>query len=174
MKKAIVCLLLFAGILGIVLLVPREGTGAGEADYLRMHVRAHSNAQQDQAVKYHVRDALVAYLTPVVAESESKAEAMERVRAALPALEAVAAQALRRCGFSYGAHARLAREHFPTRVYEGVTLEAGEYDALILELGSARGDNWWCVVYPPLCFGADEVDIRYRSRIAELISRYFS
>ena len=67
----------------------------------------------------------------------------------------------------------MCEERFPTRVYEGVTLAAGVYDALILELGSGEGDNWWCVVYPPLCFTGGSVNVVYRSKIAQIIRQFF-
>ena len=71
-------------------------------------------------------------------------------------------------GFNYGCKIAVKGENFPTRVYEGLTLSAGYYDALIIELGSGQGDNWWCVVYPPLCFTGSD-DITYRSKIWDLI-----
>ena len=95
-------------------------------------------------------------------------------RKELGAIEEVAKEILRENGFSYGAKASLRREDFPTRVYDGVTLEAGVYDALILELGSGKGDNWWCVVYPPLCFTSGNGNIVYKSMIAEIIKKFFA
>ena len=70
----------------------------------------------------------------------------------------------------------MREEEFPTRVYEGVTLEAGVYDALIVELGTGKGDNWWCVIYPPLCFSGEATgnNVQYRSRIWEIIRNFFS
>ena len=75
-------------------------------------------------------------------------------------------------GFSYGASAELETENFPTRVYGEYTLPAGEYSALIIRLGSGEGDNWWCVVYPPLCFAAVDTDIVYKSKIKEIIENW--
>ena len=143
------------------------------ASYLRMHIRADSNEAEAQAVKYKVRDKVVELLTPVVAECKSKEEAMQKIGASLGEVEDVAAEVLRANGFSYGARASLKKEEFPTRVYENVTLEAGVYDALILELGSGKGDNWWCVVYPPLCFASGNGNIIYKSKIAEIIKKFF-
>ena len=71
---------------------------------------------------------------------------------------------------SYGANVKFCQEEFPTRSYDGVVLESGIYDSLIVELGSAEGDNWWCVVYPPLCFVSNNSqDILYKSRILEIL-----
>ncbi len=175
MKKTIAIIALLAGILGLAFAFAGGAQGSGEANaYLRMHIRADSNEAEAQAVKYLVRDEVVRFLTPTVAACETKAEAMRSIGEKLDAIEEVAEGVLRQNGFSYGARASLRREQFPTRVYDSVTLEAGVYDALILELGSGKGDNWWCVVYPPLCFSGGNANIVYRSKIAEIIRNFFA
>ena len=174
MKKILAICLLVMAILGIVFAFGGVADmGTTNAAYLRVHIRADSNETEAQAVKYKVRDAVVNYLTPTVAECETKEIAMQKIGEKLPEIEAVAERVLRANGFSYGAKASLRKEEFPTRVYEDVTLEAGVYDALILELGSGKGDNWWCVVYPPLCFSAGGGNIVYKSKIAEIIQKFF-
>ena len=144
-----------------------------EQEYLRIHIRADSNDGAAQAVKYKVRDEVVDYLTPLVANYETKGEAMQGVAENLPQIEAVATSVLRKNGFSYGASACLRAEEFPTRVYGEYTLPAGEYSALILCLGKGEGDNWWCVVYPPLCFAATSTNVVYKSKIKEIIERFY-
>ena len=152
----------------------KRGGAETEADaYLRVHIRADSNEAGAQAVKYKVRDAVVEFLTPTVADCPTKDAAMKKIGEKLSEIEEVAKKVLRENGFSYGARASLRREEFPTRVYENATLEAGEYDALILELGSGKGDNWWCVVYPPLCFTSGGGNIVYKSKILEIIQKFF-
>ncbi len=141
--------------------------------YLRIHIRADSNEREAQAVKYEVRDGVVAYLTPLVAGYETRDEAIAGVEAHLRGIEAAAETVLKSRGFSYGATARLTTEAFPTRVYGEYTLPAGEYAALIIELGAGKGDNWWCVVYPPLCFSAASgKNIVYKSKILEIIQNW--
>ena len=142
-------------------------------EYLRIHIRADSNAEEAQAVKYAVRDRVVDYLTPLVADYESKAEAVRGVECNLAGIEAVAAEVLQENGFFYGAKASVKTERFPTRVYGEYTLPSGEYTALIVELGAGAGDNWWCVVYPPLCFaGGSGQQVIYKSKIAVIIERW--
>jgi stage II sporulation protein R len=142
-------------------------------EYLRIHIRADSNQAQAQAVKYYVRDALVEYLTPLVAEYENREEAACGVEKHLEELSALATRVLKERGFSYGATALLRVEEFPTRVYDGYTLPSGKYLALIVCLGSGAGDNWWCVVYPPLCFAADNgQSVIYKSKIKEIIENW--
>ena len=146
---------------------------SGENGYLRIHIRADSNAADAQAVKYLVRDELVEYLTPLVAEFSTQELAIEGVRAHLSDIERVATAVLSARGYDYGATADLRVESFPTRVYGEYTLPAGEYNALIVSLGRGAGDNWWCVVYPPLCFAAPTgKNIVYKSKIAEIIEKF--
>ena len=142
------------------------------SEFLRIHIRADSNKTAAQSVKYSVRDKVVEYLTPLVAEYPTKGKAMEGVSRNLNEIEKVATQALRDKGFSYSATAELKKEEFPTRVYDGYTLPAGEYSALIIRLGSGEGDNWWCVVYPPLCFAATGENVVYKSKIKEIIDDF--
>ncbi|MBQ9728169.1 MAG: stage II sporulation protein R [Clostridia bacterium] len=142
-------------------------------EYLRIHIRADSNDPTAQAVKYLVRDDVVAYLTPVVANCESRLQAEEEIARRLPELETVANATLRKNGFTYGASARLTQEKFPTRVYGEYTLPEGTYSALVIELGSGVGNNWWCVVYPPLCFAAPSgQNVIYKSKIAQIIQNW--
>ena len=151
MKKLCILFALLPILLAAVL-IGVQRPAAEQTAYLRLHVRANSDAAEDQSVKYAVKEAVVAYLAPLAAECGSKEEALRLLRGELGSIEAAAEAALQENGFSYGARASLRQEEFPARVYEGVTLEAGVYDALIVELGAGEGANWWCVVYPPLCF----------------------
>lgn len=148
-------------------------TNETQSEYLRIHIRANDNSNQAQAVKYKVRDRLVDYLTPLVAECSTKTKAMQEIKAQLHTLADLAGDVLREAGFAYGAEADLTVEKFPTRVYGEYTLPAGEYSALIVRLGKGEGDNWWCVVYPPLCFAATTADVVYKSKIKEIIDRFY-
>ena len=170
MKKF--CIIFLATIIIILSAVGLSGEGQeGEAEYLRIHIRANSNGAEDQAVKYEVRDELVEYLTPIVAESGSLIEAEKRIQPRLDEVSYVAKETLQKAGYSYGAAAEIKTESFPTRVYSGYELPAGEYRALIVTLGEGEGDNWWCVVYPPLCFTSVSKPI-YKSKIVEIIKRW--
>ena len=149
----------------------QENADFGE--YLRVHIRADSNEGSAQAVKYYVRDAVVEYLTPLVAEYQTQYEAYQGIQSHLQEIAQVATGVLQGQGFDYGATAVLKKEEFPTRVYQEYTLPAGEYTALIICLGSGAGDNWWCVVYPPLCFAAENnTPVIYKSKILEIIESW--
>ena len=172
-KYCIVFVLLFIIILTAAVCARPEGGTA--AAYLRLHVRANSDSAADQAVKYEVKEAIVEYLTPIVAFTESKEEVVAALEGALFGIESAANAVLAENVFAYLSRAEIRAEEFPTRVYEGVTLGAGVYDALIVELGSGEGANWWCVVYPPLCFaGETGANVQYRSRIWEIIHDFFA
>ncbi len=148
-------------------------TAQAGTDYLRIHVRANSNDQIDQNVKYIVKDEVVRFITPYAAQCTDKQKAMEVIGGILPEIEKVCDRVLKQQGFDYTSRASIRAEEFPTRVYGELTLEKGIYDALIIELGSGKGDNWWCVVYPPLCFTSGTASVQYRSAILDIINKFF-
>ncbi len=141
-------------------------------EYLRIHVRANSNSEKDQAVKYEARDLIVDCFAEKLKDVKSKNEAIAVVKSCESAVNGLIEALLKSRGFDYGVKIRVGNEEFPTRVYnDELVLEAGYYDAVIVELGEAKGDNWWCVVYPPLCFTRGE-DVTYRSKIYDFIKGY--
>ena len=143
------------------------------SEYLRIHVRADSNLSGAQEVKYMVRDRLVEYLTPLLSECKTKKNAEKMLKDNLKNLESIANEVLEENGYSYTSEAFLREEEFPTRSYGELTLEKGYYDALIINLGSGEGDNWWCVVYPPLCFTYNDAPYAIKSKLLEIINEFF-
>lgn len=143
-----------------------------ECEYLRIHVRANSNSEEDQKVKYEVKEEAVKFLTPYITECVTKEAAVEVMTSLCDEIASVCDEALKERGYNYGARAQIRQENFPTRVYGELTLEEGVYDALIIELGSGKGDNWWCVIYPPLCFTSASADVQYRSLIYDIINKF--
>lgn len=145
--------------------------------FLRIHIRANSNTTSDQNIKLIVKDAVVVYLSGIVENIETKEEAKRTVASLLDDITVLSNDVLSSRGFSYTAKARLASERFPEKNYDGLVLSEGDYDALIIELGEGAGDNWWCVIYPPLCFvygednGTDK--IQYRSAILDFLKKLF-
>lgn len=142
------------------------------AEYLRIHIRANSNSQIDQSVKYEIKDELVNYLTPYIANCNSKTEAINLLNEKRLTLISLTNKVLERKGLDYLSNVVIRNEKFPTRVYGEFTLEEGFYDAVIVELGKAKGDNWWCVVYPPLCFTVNDCGVKYKSKILEIIKEF--
>ena len=128
-------------------------------EYLRIHVRANSNEQADQMVKYEIKDKLVLFLTPYISSCNSKEQAIDTINSLTGKMDDIA-------------NACIRQEYFPTRVYDGESLPSGVYDSIIVELGKADGNNWWCVVYPPLCFVNSATPVKYKSKIVEIIRRF--
>ena len=178
MKKIIFSIIGFVlVIVAAVLVFNTNETAKAEESYLRIHIRANSNNQEDQTVKLEVKKAVVDYLTDKIAAGSTFEEVYKILNDNLKGIEAVADGVLRGYGFNYTSHAKLKEEYFPTRSYNEYTLENGYYDALILELGEGVGNNWWCVVYPPLCFigseGNGTTNIKYKSKFIEIIQSFF-
>lgn len=151
---------------------------AGKAgqEYLRIHIRANSNMTADQNVKYEIKDKIVEYLTPYLINAADKNSAIEIVSSLTANIEKLCDDFLSSQNFSYKSKAAVKNETFPARTYDGITLESGSYDALIISLGSGEGDNWWCVVYPPLCFVNSDCsnnNIYYKSKLKEIIDNFF-
>ena len=171
-------LIISISIVGILFFSSNNYSSKSNADYLRIHIRANSNSEIDQNIKYKVKDALVEYLTPKISNCKTKRDVEYLVEYEKQSLEKVANDILKQSGFDYVSNIKICSEIFPTRTYEGYTLESGIYDAVIVELGKAEGNNWWCVIYPPLCFtnysSSNIQSIVYKSKIWEIISQFFS
>lgn len=138
--------------------------------YLRIHIRANSNTASDQNIKYKVRDLVVTYLTPKVENCASKDEVVDILTQENYNMTCIIDEFLCENNFGYGCSISINNEFFPTRTYNDLTLEADYYDALIINLGTGQGDNWWCVVYPALCFKG-EGKVVYKSKIKEIIEK---
>ncbi len=154
----------------IILTACLFGGCAFESDeYLRLHVRANSDSAKDQQIKYEVKDEIVSALSVILKGANGYDQAVEKASRSLDLLERQADGFLKSKGFDYGVKVTLQKEYFPTRVYENYTLPAGEYVALIVALGEGKGQNWWCVAYPPLCFSSGGKQITYKSKLLEIL-----
>lgn len=121
---------------------------------IRLHVIANSNTQEDQELKLEVRDRVLEHATALLKQSSDMADAQVRLGTALNSIESIAQEEIRAQGYDYTVSARLEQTEFPTKVYDGFSLPSGEYLALRVVIGEGAGENWWCVVYPPLCMTA--------------------
>ena len=121
---------------------------------VRLHVLANSDSREDQALKLRVRDRVLARTTELLEKSSDRREAESRLRGRLLELEAIAAEEIAAAGYDYAVTAQLTNTHFPTQEYDGFALPAGNYLALRIVIGDGEGQNWWCVVFPPLCTAA--------------------
>ena len=121
---------------------------------IRLHVIANSDSPEDQALKLRVRDRVLARAQELLEQSADMAQAREVLTSALPELTREAQQVLAAAGCGDGVRARLEPAEFPTKDYDGFSLPAGKYLALRVIIGQGVGQNWWCVVFPPLCLGS--------------------
>lgn len=118
----------------------------------RLHVIANSNSEEDQNLKYIVRDNVIEYMKTICNQCSSKEETIKIVSDHLEDFTKIAKQTIKENGFSYTAKVSLGNFEFPTKVYGDISFPSGYYDALKIQLGNADGQNWWCVLYPSLCF----------------------
>lgn len=121
---------------------------------LRLHILANSDSTEDQQLKLKVRDTVVKTAADIFDPAANVDDAIKIAEEKLPQIEAAAQQRVYDEGYHYEVHARLLKMYFNTRKYDTVTLPAGLYNALRITIGSGKGKNWWCVVFPPICVAA--------------------
>ena len=121
---------------------------------VRLHILANSDSEEDQALKLKVRDAVLALSADWQEEAATAAEALALAESRLPTIRETAQAVVAAAGCDYPVTAEVCRMYFTTRQYDTLTLPAGTYDAVRLSIGAGEGQNWWCVMYPPLCVGA--------------------
>lgn len=123
---------------------------------LRFHVRANSDSEEDQNLKYKVRDQVVGMMQAYLRDAADKEEAEQILSQHLPELLCEAEKVVKEQGYPYQVTASVQKEQFPERIYGDMCFPEGKYDALVIEIGSGNGHNWWCVMYPSLCFLDEE------------------
>lgn len=119
---------------------------------IRFHVRANSDSDEDQTLKLMVKDRVVEYLSEEMKTADSKSDSFSYIEAHLMDIEEVALEVIKEQGYDYTVDAYMTLEYFPTKSYGDVTIPCGEYDAFRIDIGDNAGKNWWCILYPPLCF----------------------
>ena len=162
---------------------------------LRMHVIANSDSTKDQELKLKVRDAVLSAGEELFDGSITSKEAIEKISPYIDVLEETALQVIKDNGFDYNVKITVAEEYFATRTYDNsVTLPAGYYTAIKVVIGEGKGQNWWCVMFPPMCLPSavaeceisdvltdDETDIvtdnekyQFRFKIVEVFQEFFN
>ena len=165
---------LFATLI-ITYAVERESDIARQV--LRLHVVANSNNDYDQALKYAIRDRIVEETRELFADSNCVEVSKQLATENLDLLLSIAQEEIKNHGFNYNVSISLGTQAFPATVYGNIMFPVGVYDALIITIGNAVGENWWCVIFPPLCFidginmeSADNNEIQIRFRIFDALS----
>lgn len=121
-------------------------------EVFRFHVLANSDSDEDQALKMQVKEAVIAYMKEEIPDSDSVETTKEWARNHLDAIVNLAKAVIREEGYDYPVIAEVTTCDFPDKTYGDITFPSGRYEALRIEIGEANGQNWWCVLYPNLCF----------------------
>lgn len=172
---ALLCGALLTGFLLVQrgMLVEARARRAGQElsrEVLRFHVLADSDSRQDQQRKMEVKEAVLAYMGEAMPQDADLEETCSWVQEHLEALEQTAGETLREAGCSDPVRAELVRDYFPEKTYGDVTFPEGEYTALRVRIGEGQGHNWWCCLYPSLCF-TDAVTARVPEEEKEQLGR---
>ena len=126
---------------------------------LRFHVLANSDTVSDQNIKLKVRDAVGQYLSPFLKQSDSLAQTKEIVTDHLPSVIGIAEEVLADYGYDYAVSAKITKTNFPEKIYGEFLFPKGNYEALQIVIGEGQGKNWWCVLYPNMCFKGSVYEI---------------
>lgn len=121
-------------------------------NFFRLHILANSDSEEDQALKLKVRDSILSYMNTLSYSGLTKEEAINLTNSHLVAFKEIAEKTIAGEGYNYKVSLEVGNFYFPTKEYGNISLPAGYYDALKIEIGEAKGKNWWCSLFPPLCF----------------------
>lgn len=121
-------------------------------NFFRLHILANSDSEEDQTLKLKVRDSIIEYMNTLSYEGLTKESAIALTNSHLQDFKEIAEKTIQEQGYDYPVTLEIGNFYFPTKEYGNVSLPAGYYDALKIEIGNAKGKNWWCSLFPPLCF----------------------
>lgn len=137
---------------------------------IRFHVIANSDSEEDQNLKLKVRDRVIEYVSDQLDECKDLNEARDFIIENKSTVEKIAKDVIKENGYSYNVTSMLSKENFPDKVYGDLVFPQGEYEAYRILIGNAEGQNWWCVMFPPLCFVDGTKDAVDSKKIEEKIS----
>lgn len=123
-----------------------------QKNIFRLHIVANSDSIEDQNLKYKVRDNIIKYMNSLCSNAKTKSEAMQIAENHSQEFYKIAKKTVEENGFPYDINLNFGNFDFPTKDYGDISLPSGNYDALKIEIGNGNGQNWWCVMFPPLCF----------------------
>lgn len=121
-------------------------------NFFRLHILANSNSEKDQNLKLKVRDAIIEYMNSQNYSEYTKSQIVTTVNNNLDIYKQIAEDTIKNAGFDYPVSIEIGNFYFPTKIYGNISLPAGNYDALRIKIGESKGENWWCSLFPPLCF----------------------
>lgn len=153
-KKLLICTFIILAVALVAGLFPVHGESEIYDTVVRLHVLANSDSEEDQALKLKVRDRVVELVTPAVEECRTQTEAIAAIGGIMDTLEAAAEEVVAEEGYDYTVAVHIGEEYYPTKNYESCAFPEGKYVSLQICLGEAKGQNWWCCLFPPLCLSA--------------------
>ena len=118
----------------------------------RLHVIANSDSKEDQELKYKVRDKVLEYMNLISKNCTSKEDVINLAKTHQEEFKNIAQSVIKENGYNYNVNIYIGKYDFPTKTYGDISFPAGNYDCLRIEIGESQGQNWWCVMFPPLCF----------------------
>lgn len=152
----VITLLLFVFVVINILSYSSEVFAGLQSNIFRLHILANSDTEEDQALKLAVRDKVIEYMEELRNNSTSKLISKESTISAISGhlyeIQSIAEQVIKENGYNYPVSLEIGTFYFPTKYYGNISLPAGDYEALRIKIGEAEGQNWWCSLFPPLCF----------------------
>lgn len=121
-------------------------------DIFRLHILANSDSEEDQTLKLKVRDAILEYMKTLTEDTSDKQAVIKLSKNHTEDFKQIAEKIIQENGYDYSVNIEIGNFYFPTKYYGNISLPAGNYDALKIEIGDSKGQNWWCSLFPPLCF----------------------
>ena len=178
MQKFVSVVIVVALIFGVILFCGFTKEQDKQSELFRIHIIANSNLEVDSEVKYKIKDEFSKFLTPCLASCQSKTEVKQIVNDNLNSLKVIADGIIKSYHLQYDSKVEICTEYFPTRSYGEYVVEGGNYDGITVTLGQGKGDNWWCVMFPPLCYYNTDYtsnygNVVYKSKIMEIIKQFF-
>ena len=171
MKKLILVILL---VLGIYFSIGHVSSLVIPPDALRIRVIANSNDDYDQQVKEIVKDNIQYKMYELLKNTKGVEEARRIINNNLTYIDEEVRLTLMKLNYELGYDINFGLNYFPSKEYKGITYEEGYYESLVITLGEGKGDNWWCVLFPPLCLieGHENEEVEYTSFVKELLEKY--
>lgn len=141
---------------------------------IRFRVIANSNSTQDQDVKYKVKDEVESYMASILQNVDNIDESRTIISTNLDNISNKVTNVFNRNNYKLNYMVNFGLNYFPEKEFKGITYDAGYYESLVITIGEGKGDNWWCVLFPPLCMleAEESTDVEYKSFVKEIVDKY--
>lgn len=175
MKKTII-LLLFIGVFYVLVSDVLAKKLTIPDDAIRIRIIPNSNSEFDQKIKLKVKDKIEITMYDLLKDAKSSDEAFNIIKNNLELVDKDVKKILSEENYNKGYKIHFGKNYFPSKDYKGIRYEEGYYESLLITLGKGEGDNWWCVLFPPLCLieGEEDTDVEYKSIVMEILDKYLS